>query len=450
MNKIKDRMHGGRDNVPYDDEYDQGRYDNAGYEQDKYGGTSSYDNTQIPGQSSGTGYTEPSSHHADGHKYVAPHGTHVAQPQHDQYGQTGRAGEVTDKDRLMDPAAPGTGSNVLGGTGAGTAGHHTGLHDSHNTESSKLHRGDDTRGYETGAHSSALPSSGQYQGAGQEHHLRDNTTDPNNRHGYGANTLDSQNRSHGLHDDSRQQHTTNTTTTTTSSHFPHGHHDTKQAYPEQTASNYQQDHNRHNPAMSTAATAAGGAALGGLAGSQLTDRTRHQDDNSRFGTGAHNQQAYDSNHDGRIDQRDHATGAGSGGVYNTVVGRGSNDGDLSHSNRGADNLKSSKHHDSHAGAGTGTGIGSGLGQSGGVGKHNTIVREADDSKHTSGAGTHNLSSGSGVHNVHQGPMARDSNVFSGGSLHSNAKVMHRCVGCGQDNDISHYFKKDLVYRIDHQ
>ncbi|KAK5050550.1 hypothetical protein LTR84_003831 [Exophiala bonariae] len=437
MNKIKDRMHGGRDNAPYDDEYDQGRYDNTSYGQDQYAGTSSYDNSHLPGQASSTGFGDPSSHHADGHKYVAPHGTHVPQSQQDQYGQTRRPGEVTDPDRLMDPAAPGVGSNVIGGTGVGPAGHNTGLHGSHNTDSN-------TRSYESGVHSSALPSSDQHHGIGQEHHLGDNVSDPKNRHGHGDNTLDTQSKSHGLHNDSKQHHTTNTTTTTTSSHFPHGHHDTKQTYPDQTASNYQQDHNRHNPAVA-AATAAGGAAVGGLAGSQMADRTRHQDDNTRFGTGAHGQQAYDSNHDGRIDQRDHAPGAGSGGVYNTVVGRGSNDGDLAQSNRGADNMNSSsRNYDSH----TGTGIGSNPGHSSGVGK--TIVREAGDSQLSSGPGSHNLNPGSGAQNVHQGAMARDSNVFSGGSLHSNAKVMHRCVGCGQDNDISHYFKKDLVYRIDHQ
>lgn len=34
-----------------------------------------------------------------------------------------------------------------------------------------------------------------------------------------------------------------------------------------------------------------------------------------------------------------------------------------------------------------------------------------------------------------------------GPGHGGAKVMHRCVGCGMDNDISHYFRKDAVYRM---
>ena len=36
----------------------------------------------------------------------------------------------------------------------------------------------------------------------------------------------------------------------------------------------------------------------------------------------------------------------------------------------------------------------------------------------------------------------------GSDMHSNRRVMHKCTGCGQDEDISHYFKKDGVYRMD--
>ncbi|KAH8900575.1 hypothetical protein GQ53DRAFT_740596 [Thozetella sp. PMI_491] len=34
-----------------------------------------------------------------------------------------------------------------------------------------------------------------------------------------------------------------------------------------------------------------------------------------------------------------------------------------------------------------------------------------------------------------------------GPGHEGAKVMHQCRNCGVDNDISHYFKRDAVYRI---
>ena len=34
-----------------------------------------------------------------------------------------------------------------------------------------------------------------------------------------------------------------------------------------------------------------------------------------------------------------------------------------------------------------------------------------------------------------------------GPGHSGAKVMHRCQHCGNDNDISKYFNKDVVYRL---
>jgi hypothetical protein len=34
-----------------------------------------------------------------------------------------------------------------------------------------------------------------------------------------------------------------------------------------------------------------------------------------------------------------------------------------------------------------------------------------------------------------------------GPGHSGAKVMHKCAGCGHDNDISQYFRKDATYRM---
>lgn len=383
VSKIKDRIHG-RDTYEHDDEYDDsGRLDVTEDGQDQYG---ERDSLQPPGSfpSTNTSYDEPANHHADGHKYVAPHGTHVGGHGH---GHSGR-GEVTDSDKLMDPADRGTGSNVLGesSVGADTAG--TSLHDTtYRTGSNKLHGRDVPGAYEGGDHSSALPSSGH--------------------HGHG------------------QDETGNTTTTTTSIHTPYGQHGTGQTYPDNNLSSSQHHQQHHtNPATS----AAGGATLGGLAASQLPDRSRHHDEADR------------------TDRRDYAgngsDGRGGGGVYNTVVGRGTND-------------------DSRTGSG--------------AGKTGAIPREAGDSRITSGplAGmdTHDATSGPGRHgfdpsSTHQGPMARDSTATSvgggaaGGSglgavparldAHSNARVMHRCSACGHDNDISHYFKKDLVYRIDHQ
>jgi hypothetical protein len=445
VNKIKNAMHGGRDTYEYDDEHDTGRFDTNDTERDRYGGTSSHEPSQVPGSFPNTGYDDPSSHHADGHKYVAPHGTHVG------HGHSRR--EVTDSDQLMDPASQGTGSNVLDDSAAGT----TGSHDTQHLGGNKLHRRDDPRGYESGAYSSALPSSGQHQGQG--HHLRENIAEPDNRQGYGGETLGSQNQSHKNHRQHGQDHTSNTTTTTTSTHVPHGQHDTRQAFADNNAYNSQQDHQRHNPATSAAATAAGGAALGGLAGSQLTDRSRHHNDSSRHATGTQ-QQPYDST-GGRINQRDHAAGGGDGrggGVYNTVVGRGSGDGlhgQHAHIGRGAEDLNS-RNYDSHTGILPG--------QSGG--KSSAIPREAGDSRITSGPGTHAFDPSS-TQSHNQGPMARDSaaGAIGGGALgsgagalagrgsldpHSNAKVMHKCNSCGHDNDISHYFKKDLIYRVDHQ
>jgi hypothetical protein len=130
-----------------------------------------------------------------------------------------------------------------------------------------------------------------------------------------------------------------------------------------------------------------------------------------------------------------------------------------HTGRGAEDL-TSRSYDSHTGIVPG--------QSGG--KSSAIPREAGDSRITSGPGTHDSSGKhaldpSSTQSHNQGPMARDSAAIGGGALgsgvgalpgqgslgpHSNAKVMHKCLSCGHDNDISHYFKKDLVYRVDHQ
>ncbi|KAI0022374.1 hypothetical protein F4780DRAFT_733994 [Xylariomycetidae sp. FL0641] len=34
-----------------------------------------------------------------------------------------------------------------------------------------------------------------------------------------------------------------------------------------------------------------------------------------------------------------------------------------------------------------------------------------------------------------------------GPGHAGAKVLHRCDHCGNDNDISRYFRKEAVYRM---
>lgn len=49
--------------------------------------------------------------------------------------------------------------------------------------------------------------------------------------------------------------------------------------------------------------------------------------------------------------------------------------------------------------------------------------------------TSNVASGSGLGKDHYGP------------AHEGAKVFHTCQHCGQDNDISQYFKKEAVYRL---
>jgi hypothetical protein len=63
-------------------------------------------------------------------------------------------------------------------------------------------------------------------------------------------------------------------------------------------------------------------------------------------------------------------------------------------------------------------------------------------RETSGPGSLNYSPGSGSQST---GMAMGEDHFGPG--HAGAKVHHQCHSCGADNDISRYFRKDAVYRM---
>lgn len=68
--------------------------------------------------------------------------------------------------------------------------------------------------------------------------------------------------------------------------------------------------------------------------------------------------------------------------------------------------------------------------------------------HGVGAGSPtNVSSGIGTHVGQSSPASSGHGNSHYGPGHPGAKVMHQCQHCGQDNDISHYFKQDVVYRL---
>ncbi|RVX71337.1 hypothetical protein B0A52_04911 [Exophiala mesophila] len=551
VTKIKDALHGDHDSR---DEY---RSDGLERSDDRVSGTHGHGGSSnlpgsYPGQESGTSQGV----HQDGREYVAPHGTAVGQQSQNTggggalepgynnqphsrttttthtsthggfgdvsqgYGTTGHPqdrplgelqsgtrgqNEVTDDRNLMDPASRGTGSNVLDGsrTGTGTDTSGGGLgHDSRSTGSNKLHRRDDPRGHEYGS-SNLASATGGHKGQGQ--HLREEIADPNDRRhaggSYGTDGYDNKTRS--------------------------SHHDPSRA----------------------AAVGAGGVGAG-LAASQIPDRSRrHDNDDSRHASSnIGGNQPYDtagsgiSRHD--YTGRDNGRDTGHGGIYNTVVGAGSED----------DHSRPHGAHDSGVGSGPGpTASGrqyeSHPGTTSGLSGQGHVPREAGDGRHTTSGGRSGLSgheaaglaaAGAGVgaagaygaSRAHdrdgdrgqgqgqagqysdtglgsrggggldssmnpsaypaqsqsqpqshfqqpgamgqgptgQGAMARDSTAIpgaggmgpsssssSGGggghgleSLPPGARVLHRCTHCGQDNDISHYLRKDLAYRIEQQ
>ncbi|KAK7712691.1 hypothetical protein SLS63_012339 [Diaporthe eres] len=68
--------------------------------------------------------------------------------------------------------------------------------------------------------------------------------------------------------------------------------------------------------------------------------------------------------------------------------------------------------------------------------------------HGTGSGSPtNVGSGIGTHVGQSSPTSSGPGGSHYGPGHPGAKVMHQCQHCGQDNDISHYFKQDVVYRL---
>ncbi|KAK1991887.1 hypothetical protein LX36DRAFT_324457 [Colletotrichum falcatum] len=165
----------------------------------------------------------------------------------------------------------------------------------------------------------------------------------------------------------------------------------------------------------------------------------------------------------RDDMHESVHGTGSTGVG------GPNSG-LGHSN--------ASHGVSNTHGGVGGGIGSGVGGVGGVNDHSrssltgdepgvprTSMLDPYNEAPTSGL-RGNVSGGKGGHyggrngsppfnqGTHNSNVPGTTGLGSGsmgpdhyGPGHEGAKVFHTCTRCGEDNDISRYFKKDAVYRM---
>lgn len=161
---------------------------------------------------------------------------------------------------------------------------------------------------------------------------------------------------------------------------------------------------------------------------------RGQNTSSGFGSGQNTGSNYDNNnqgsgygssglqHTGR-----EGISHGQGHTYEPGVNAGSNY-DSTSGNNPSSGFNSAGGH--NLGQGT-QAPGYSHGQDQNLGSRNSGSGFGSSSSPTSASG---FNSGGGLGKDHFGP------------AHEGAKVMHKCE-CGRDNDISHYFQKDAVYRI---
>lgn len=91
-----------------------------------------------------------------------------------------------------------------------------------------------------------------------------------------------------------------------------------------------------------------------------------------------------------------------------------------------------------AGAYNNSGFGTSTNMRAGQPHDSTLANKMDPRVDSDRDGSHMTGGRQGTHGMGPGHF---------GPGHDGAKVMHKCVGCGQDNDISQYFSKDAVYRM---
>jgi hypothetical protein len=475
---------------------DQGRFMGAGQMNPRSGTSDNTGSSALPGSFPG-GQDNTTTRHRDGREYIAPKGTAVG---HDQTGETGydRAEQaVTGRDtsgnynqtsssrgnvrdeRLMDPASHDAGSNVMGSAAAG---------DGH----SKLHKRDDPR---VDSDRDGSRTAGEY-GTTTTTSTTSTTTGPHSSKL--ANKLDPRVDSAR---DSRQ--TTSGSgqplsgypggygTATSGQHGTHRETVGGDSYEQQSGRGYAADQQGGHGGRGLS-TAAGAAGAGGLAAHELS--SRHGDKRQQeypASTGESHQQGYptgagshlaQSTQGQRYDDQSRGTG-----VYNTVTGHGSgreydqgghgvgkstgqgyssapgvSSGSCAVPREAGDSRSGG--HSSMLGAGAAAG---GAAGAAGMAGHHGSDRERYDQGTESGYGTsrqHDPAS-AGYGNTGapsamtggQGQYGQSSTQPGSGHVpgggdhfgpgHPGSKVMHTCNHCGKDNDISHYFKKDVVYRI---
>lgn len=82
-----------------------------------------------------------------------------------------------------------------------------------------------------------------------------------------------------------------------------------------------------------------------------------------------------------------------------------------------------------------------------LGSERNITPPHQGSRGIGGGSPTNVGSGIGTHVGQSSPASSGHGNTHYGPGHPGAKVLHQCQHCGRDNDISHYFKQDVVYRL---
>ena len=477
-------------------EYDQARrgQGGSGYDQTGRGQTGSgYDQTGR-GQT-GSGY-DRAEQAVTGRDTTGNYGQSGS-------GLSGNRGNVDDRD-LMDPASRDSHSNVMGGAAAGTAGAagvgglaHSGRGD--DSGRNKLHKRDDPRG-QTGYDDSTSRHTGGHHG----HHGERDTQGTHGTHStQGASGITGTSGTSGTHRETIGGEPYERQGVSGRDQTSGGHHRGAEAAAAAAGAgaggiggSQLADRSRHGDGRSQYPDTTDRTRTGGTHDTSLGSRDnpvgsntsgRDYDDNQRGGvyntvTGAGSDREREREGIHGHHKHGHGTSgitSGSGAVPREAgdsrLGTGTGTGRDEYGSGVGREYDSSRTGPGHSGLGAGAaGLGAGAGAgalaghhgdrerdrvgqqgygttSGGYGSepiyHDTTTRQGlGSSDHPSSLQSPGTTGGVG------GPGGLSGSGASGGygPGHDGAKVMHQCNHCGKDNDISHYFKKDTVYRIGQQ
>lgn len=208
----------------------------------------------------------------------------------------------------------------------------------------------------------------------------------------------------------------------------------------------------------------GGLSQGGLTGAGLSGSGIGG--NGLSGSGVGRSQGYGdsglTHHDQSTGHGNSHTGAGLAGAgVAAAAGYGANE--FAHRGQGNSSYDSpSSHHtpgvprssmldvEQPTGGLTGSQHGqqaTGVPQNASLGSERNVTPPQHGAHGIGGGSPTNVGSGIGTHMGQSSPTSSGHSNTHYGPGHPGAKVMHQCQHCGRDNDISRYFKQDVVYRL---